>query len=197
MSEQEEKRLKTVELLQIDWKTAMSINESSRTITTSLLSYFMTLNLATYGGIAWVAKSIESEWRWFLLVVLCITLFILNISIYQLYLRNYLYAKDCWEQIVNIKKYLSGNEEPEWRTGKNKALHKDSYRGITHKIFSFILSLFSAISFGLPFFFGFIKDPICSFDVKYLFLFVLVGVFFLALSINAVKEQPFIFGMKD
>lgn len=199
MVRQQVKINRAEELLGFEWKLLMSINESSRRITTSLFSYFISLNLAIYGGFAWVKvnTSINGDWKWILPVLLGVALLIFNISIFQIYLRNYLYANDNWKQVKIIRDYLSGNKEPKWRIEEFKNNHNDSYNGITHKTFVFILSLFTAISVVLPFFFGLFRTQIPLFDEMYILLVVIAIICFFALFINAQNKNPFLFWMKD
>ena len=94
-----EENNKVDDLLKLEWELLMSINESGRGITTFLLSYFITLNLAIYGGMAWVKfeSTIGADWKWIVLVLLSLVLIILNLSIFQIYLRNTLFADSNWK----------------------------------------------------------------------------------------------------
>jgi hypothetical protein len=199
MAKQQVKINKADDLLRFEWQLLMSINESGRGITTSLLSYFITLNLGIYGGIAWVGYNagFNQDWKWILLMLLGTILLILNISIFQIYLRNYLYASDNWKQVEKIRNFLINNKEPEWRIEEFKRSYKDPYKGLTHKTFSFVISFFTAASFSLLIIFIVSREGV-AIKPEYILLFIIVFVItYSGLYINSQNKVPALIGMKD
>lgn len=164
---------------------SLSRAESTDRITLSVLQYYISINLAVYGGLGWLLLNDNNLYfiKIICAVFLSAILFIVNVCLYNIYLRTYLLA---------IKH-------------ERNEMANDVYRGITHKTISFALSLFCSLSFGIFLIVwhvflirtDIIFVPIVDFIASIIASFVLVLLVFFSLFENSKnKVDPLLLGMR-
>ncbi|MCX5726966.1 MAG: hypothetical protein NT030_07345 [Candidatus Saganbacteria bacterium] len=161
--------------------------ESTDRIITSILQYFVSINLASYAGLAWLYNLGEGvalfSNKGILITLFSAIIILADMIIYHIYLRTNCLAVKCSDDMKEQKLYYEDI--------------KDKYLRLTHKTISFALSFFFTIILFI--FIVSLGDPMNIFNIGKLNIYclilpILIGV---GLYINAMQKEPFLFGMND
>lgn len=162
-------------------------SESTDRIIISILQYFVSINLASYAGYAWVFNLKESDSLFFhmklLIIFLSAIVLIADLIIYNVYLKTNMLAEKSSNELKELNLYYEDKG--------------DKYLRLTHRTISFALSFFTSIAIlilSVSF-----DNPLKIFNFKEVNMccVILPIVVAIGLYINSQQDKPFLFGMKD